>query len=308
MRDDRSPNAGDLWCRHGAVAADDAPHIETRPQQLVSARRVWLKSASSSSTTTTTTTTIERVQESHQQQASNICEQRLEEMQQRLSQKLEDNTQQQLQHPTTTTHNTKRHTKQEQQQHTNCREEEAKSNMRAMTTQPPPLHTFAHRKKTHATMYTCASALVACALFLLLSFLIVVVDEARCAAPNAQYFEVQPETQYMAPNGADVRMRCIVRNRSGECFWMRNGRAVAPIPRKYAYARSPDDGDCSITLRNVSVSQDDGLWQCQVSTVDLEQESLLSRDTRVIILVAPERPQIKNVVSRVACCRTRVID
>lgn len=116
-------------------------------------------------------------------------------------------------------------------------------------------------------------------------------------AANSQYFEVQPEPEYFVQFGHDVRLRCLVRSRLGECLWLRNGRAVGSIPKKYHFSRVPDDGDCSLLIRNVSVQQDDGMWHCQVTAADLEQEGLQSRDSRLVVLVPPEKPSIKNLVS-----------
>lgn len=121
--------------------------------------------------------------------------------------------------------------------------------------------------------------------------------QAAVASSSGQYFEVQPEAQYLVQNGHDVRLRCLVRNRQGECLWLRNGRAVGTIARKYQFTRQPEDGDCSLMIRNVSVVQDDGQWQCQVTSPDVDQETLQSREVSLVVLVAPERPQIKNVVS-----------
>lgn len=117
------------------------------------------------------------------------------------------------------------------------------------------------------------------------------------AAASQQTFEVQPEPQYLVQNGHDARIRCLVRNRQGECLWLRNGRAVGVIAKKYQFNRQPEDGDCSLMIRNVSVAQDDGLWQCQVTASDVEQDTLQSREVHLVVLVAPERPQIKNMVS-----------
>lgn len=114
----------------------------------------------------------------------------------------------------------------------------------------------------------------------------------------SQHFEVQPEAQYLVHNGHDARLRCLVREREGECLWLRDGRAIGPIAKKYQFVRSPDDGDCSLTIRNVSVQQDDGSWQCQVTASDVDRESLQSRPVHLLVLVAPERALIKNVVSR----------
>lgn len=118
------------------------------------------------------------------------------------------------------------------------------------------------------------------------------------SSSELQRFEVQPDAQYYVAAGQELRMRCLVRNRQGECFWMRNGKAVGPIWRKYAFSRTPEDGDCSLLLRNATVQSDDGHWQCQVTAGDLEQETLQSREFALTVLVAPERPIIKNTVSK----------
>lgn len=116
-------------------------------------------------------------------------------------------------------------------------------------------------------------------------------------AAGQQRFEAQPELQYLAQNGQEVRLRCLVRSRQGECLWLRNGRAIGVIAKKYLFSRQPEDGDCSLVIRNVSVQLDDGVWQCQVTPSDLEQDTLQSRETQLVVLVPPERPQIKNAVS-----------
>lgn len=121
---------------------------------------------------------------------------------------------------------------------------------------------------------------------------------AHCLSKPSQHFEVQPEAQYLVHSGHDARLRCLVRDREGECLWLRDGRAIGVIAKKYQFVRSPDDGDCSLTIRNVSVQQDDGSWQCQVTASDVDRDSLQSRPVQLLVLVAPERALIKNVVSR----------
>ena len=140
-------------------------------------------------------------------------------------------------------------------------------------------------------------ALFACLLVPLLLSCAFQLAAGAALSSGQQYFEVQPEPQYLISNGGEVRLRCLVRNRQGECVWLRNGRVVGPITKKYAFQRQPDDGDCSLALRNVSVQLDDGKWQCQVLAADVEQEALQSREVNLVVLVAPERPQIKNLVS-----------
>lgn len=136
---------------------------------------------------------------------------------------------------------------------------------------------------------------------LVAAVLLLVHEHNPASAANAnllQYFEVQPEAQYLAQAGHEVRMRCLVRNRQGECVWLRNGLVMLHMTRKYIFNKAPEDGDCSLLIKNASASADDGRWQCQVTPPDTENhEHLQSRDVHLIVLVPPEKPQIKNLVS-----------
>ena len=113
-----------------------------------------------------------------------------------------------------------------------------------------------------------------------------------------QSFEVQPDATYYPHLGLDLRIRCIIRRRQGECSWLRNGRVVGQLRNKYEYLRTPDDGDCSLLIRNVSMASEDGTWQCQVTAQDIDHEPLISRELQVVVLVTPEKPIIKNTVSQ----------
>lgn len=112
-----------------------------------------------------------------------------------------------------------------------------------------------------------------------------------------QRFEVHPDPQYLVENGHEARLRCLIRNRQGECHWQRNNRVVGPAPKKYLFPRQPEDGDCSLVIKNASVHQDDGVWRCEVTSADGLQETMSSRESRLVVLVPPENPQLKNVVS-----------
>lgn len=142
---------------------------------------------------------------------------------------------------------------------------------------------------------TCLSSFL---LLLIASCLTIICTVSAASGQQQQYFEVQPDPQYLVQNGQDLRLRCLIRNRQGECLWLRNGRAVGTIAKKYQFRRQPEDGDCSLMIRNVSVQQDDGIWQCQVTSSDVEQDTLQSGEVHLVVLVPPERPQIKNMVSR----------
>lgn len=135
-------------------------------------------------------------------------------------------------------------------------------------------------------------------LLLMSTALIVMTSLAFGAAPNQQYFEAQPDAQHFVASGSDIRLRCLVRYRQGECVWMKDGRVIAAKGKRHSHSRSPDDGDCSLTLNNVTAEKDDGVWQCQVLATESEVDNgLVSRQSQLVVLVAPERPQIRNLVS-----------
>lgn len=55
-------------------------------------------------------------------------------------------------------------------------------------------------------------------------------------------------------------------------------------------------GDCSLTINNLDLKSDDGDWQCQVTAASLGQESLISPLAQVVVLVAPTKPVIRDIV------------
>lgn len=166
----------------------------------------------------------------------------------------------------------------------------------------------ASRRDATSTIHATASAncglrraLVVCALVACLSLWSLAdasasYSRALVKRQAQQYFEVQPDARYLVAAGSKLRVRCIVRQLQGECLWLRNGKAIGNIKAKYEFRRQPEDGDCSLQLTNVSVASD-GAWQCQVTAPLAEQETLQSQVSQLIVLLEPERPQIKNLVS-----------
>ncbi|XP_074601550.1 irregular chiasm C-roughest protein isoform X2 [Brevipalpus obovatus] len=101
----------------------------------------------------------------------------------------------------------------------------------------------------------------------------------------AQYFEQTPGHNLTVPEGQPLTLPCIVRNLQGTCVWNFNGRAI--------WTNSPRNGDCSFTLKEVSLEKHDGVWQCQV-TPPLDGEPLVSKAVTLTVLVSPEKPQIER--------------
>lgn len=114
-----------------------------------------------------------------------------------------------------------------------------------------------------------------------------------------QSFAAQPEARYSVPNGHAIKLPCHVSERQGECAWLGgNGRIIRPNAKKYVYASQPSDGDCSVLIKNANVSSDDGMWQCQVLAPDGDPDtSMRTRNSLLVVLVPPERAQIKDLVS-----------
>ncbi|RWS11108.1 cell adhesion molecule-like protein, partial [Dinothrombium tinctorium] len=110
-----------------------------------------------------------------------------------------------------------------------------------------------------------------------------------------QHFQSSPSVNYSAPKGTILKLPCVVRNRQGECLWLRNGLGLGVIPNKYEFKRTPDNGDCSITIHNLARETDEGSWQCQVLSTSLDQPTLQSDIVTVTVLIAPGQPRIKKI-------------
>ncbi|XP_028968276.1 kin of IRRE-like protein 2 [Galendromus occidentalis] len=108
-----------------------------------------------------------------------------------------------------------------------------------------------------------------------------------------QQFETEPVDVEVNPLQA-VKLGCRIRNRKGECVWLKNRRVVGKIPGKYHFSREPGDGDCSITISNTKLEEDDGDWQCQVTMASLEDLGLESREASLRVREAPLPPRIED--------------
>jgi hypothetical protein len=128
----------------------------------------------------------------------------------------------------------------------------------------------------------------------------VMMAAAAASEQPKQSISVHPEPRYLVAAGQQVKLTCHVANRQGDCAWLAGGgKIVSPSGRKYIFARSPADGDCSLLIKNASVLADDGMWQCQALAGEGELDGLVqSISTELVVLVPPERPQIKDSVSR----------
>ncbi|XP_075548235.1 kin of IRRE-like protein 2 isoform X1 [Dermacentor variabilis] len=110
---------------------------------------------------------------------------------------------------------------------------------------------------------------------------------------GVQEFEKTPSDAEVNP-GTEVRLQCQVRNRRGECVWLKNGYAVGKIPDKYDFEREPQDGDCSVLIRKVNLDEDDGSWQCQVTRASLQDAPLNSNVAKLVVREKPHPPRLEE--------------
>ncbi|OQR77721.1 kin of IRRE protein 1-like, partial [Tropilaelaps mercedesae] len=66
------------------------------------------------------------------------------------------------------------------------------------------------------------------------------------------------------------------------------------ISGKYQFSREPGDGDCSVIISNTRLEEDDGLWQCQVTTASLEDLGLESREAQLTVREPPQPPRLEE--------------
>lgn len=108
-----------------------------------------------------------------------------------------------------------------------------------------------------------------------------------------QEFEATPSDTEVNP-GSEVRLQCMVRNRRGECVWLKNGLAVGKIPGKYDFDREPQNGDCSVHIGKVNLDEDDGPWQCQVTRASLQDAPLNSNVVKLVVREQPHPPRLEE--------------
>lgn len=108
-----------------------------------------------------------------------------------------------------------------------------------------------------------------------------------------QEFITMPSNVEVNP-GETSRLICTVRNRGGECAWLKDGVVVGRINEKYRFQREPADGDCSIDVLNSKLEDDDGMWQCQVTQGSLHDPTLTSGEVRLTVREAPLPPLIED--------------
>lgn len=102
-----------------------------------------------------------------------------------------------------------------------------------------------------------------------------------------QRFEETPSLYQEVSSGEDVRLRCRVKDKRGQCIWQKDRKPVGIHPDKYEWAGNRE-GDCSLLVRRASLDFDDGLWECQVTPGDFaRQDALTSLPSRLLVRGIP---------------------
>ncbi|CAB0033533.1 unnamed protein product [Trichogramma brassicae] len=99
--------------------------------------------------------------------------------------------------------------------------------------------------------------------------------EQRFAETPAEYQEVS--------QGQDVKLRCRVQDKRGQCIWQKDRFALGMVHDKYEWDHG-DAGECSLVIKRASLDYDDGLWECQVTPGDfVKQDGLRSPPARLLV-------------------------
>lgn len=88
-----------------------------------------------------------------------------------------------------------------------------------------------------------------------------------------------------------MRIPCVVAQRQSSCVWLHNNHIIFPVPNLYEYQNSPENGDCSLYINQLSRDRHNGTWQCQVPAT-ANHPHLHSTKAEVIVLEPPGQPQI----------------
>ncbi|KAK4288357.1 hypothetical protein Pmani_038607 [Petrolisthes manimaculis] len=103
---------------------------------------------------------------------------------------------------------------------------------------------------------------------------------------------MEPSRTEVNPGGSVV-LACRIYNKQGECSWQKDGKPQGMFVGKYEWAGDRDAGDCSVRVMDAA-EMDDGGWECQVTaSAFTAQDALTSRVARLVVRVAPNRPQME---------------
>lgn len=111
--------------------------------------------------------------------------------------------------------------------------------------------------------------------------LFIVADLYFCL--GQQRFSETPPIYHEVSTGEDVKLRCKVLDKRGQCIWQKDRKPVGMHPEKYEWAGDRDT-DCTLLIRRASLDFDDGFWECQVTSGDFtRQDALTSLPSRLLV-------------------------
>ncbi|CAG9572924.1 unnamed protein product [Danaus chrysippus] len=116
-----------------------------------------------------------------------------------------------------------------------------------------------------------------------------------CHGYQEQRFAMEPQDQ-SAIVGSRVTLPCRVENKVGSLQWTKDDFGLGTHRNLSGYERysmigSDEEGDYSLDIRDVSL-EDDGLYQCQVSSGLNGEPPIRSRYAHLTVLIAPQPPKI----------------
>ncbi|XP_041985822.1 irregular chiasm C-roughest protein-like isoform X2 [Aricia agestis] len=118
---------------------------------------------------------------------------------------------------------------------------------------------------------------------------------AGCHGYQEQRFAMEPQDQ-SAIVGSRVTLPCRVENKVGALQWTKDDFGLGTHRNLSGYERytmigSDEEGDYSLDIRDVAL-EDDGRYQCQVSSGLNGEPPIRSRYAQLTVLVAPQPPRI----------------
>ncbi|CAH2238507.1 jg5688 [Pararge aegeria aegeria] len=116
-----------------------------------------------------------------------------------------------------------------------------------------------------------------------------------CHGYQEQRFAMEPQDQ-SAILGSRVTLPCRVENKIGSLQWTKDDFGLGTHRNLSGYERysmigSDEEGDYSLDIRDVTL-EDDGSYQCQVSSGLNGEPAIRSRYAQLTVLVAPDPPRI----------------
>ncbi|CAK1549208.1 unnamed protein product [Leptosia nina] len=124
---------------------------------------------------------------------------------------------------------------------------------------------------------------------------LLVIFVTGCHGYEEQRFAMEPQDQ-SAIVGSRVTLPCRVEHKAGTLQWTKDDFGLGTHRNLSGYERysmigSDEEGDYSLDIRDVTL-EDDGTYQCQVSSGLSGAPAIRSRYAHLTVLVAPDPPRI----------------